>query len=53
MFILGGLIKVHPIVSVDNVRKALYKTLPQRHHSQIPENEAALLRGMDIIRKIQ
>lgn len=52
MFILGGLIKVLPIVSVDDIQKALYKTLPERHYSLIPENIQALMKGKDIIRKI-
>lgn len=51
MFILGGLIKVLPIVSVENIRKALFHTLPERHHNLIPINETALLKGMEIIRK--
>ena len=52
MFILGGLIRVLPIVSVDNIKKALLHTLPERHHHLIPMNEAALLKGMEIIRKV-
>lgn len=51
MIVLGGLIRVKPIVSVENIRKALYKTLPVRHHNLIPMNEEALLAGMRIIRK--
>ena len=53
MVILGGLIKLHPIVSVEDVKQALYKTLPQRHHNLIPLNEEALLKGMEIIKKVQ
>jgi 2-oxoglutarate ferredoxin oxidoreductase subunit gamma len=53
MIILGGLIKIHPIVSVENIKKALYKTLPERHHNLIPINEEALLKGMEIIRKVE
>ena len=51
MIVLGGLLKVRPIVTLDNVIKALHKTLPERHHHLIPANEAALRMGMDIIRK--
>lgn len=51
MIVLGGLIKVTHLVSVENVKKALYKTLPERHHKLIPINEQALLKGMEIIRK--
>ena len=53
MIILGGLIKIHPIVSIDDVLKALYKTLPERHRHLIPINEQAILKGMDIIEEIQ
>lgn len=49
MFILGGLLKLHPIVSLDSVMKALRKTLPERHHHLLPMNEEAILKGMGII----
>ena len=50
MFVLGGLLKVHPIVSLDSVMKALKKTLPERHHDLLPMNEQAIVKGMEIIR---
>ncbi|MBQ0057894.1 MAG: 2-oxoacid:acceptor oxidoreductase family protein [Bacteroidales bacterium] len=49
MLILGGLLKVRPIASVDDVVKGLYKALPERHHKLIPMNEAAIRRGMELI----
>lgn len=49
MFILGGFLKVHPIVSIESVMKALRKTLPERHHNLLPMNEQAILKGRDII----
>ncbi len=52
MIVLGGLLKICPIVSSDSVIKALYKTLPERHHSLIPMNEQAIKEGMDIIEKM-
>lgn len=51
MFILGGFLKVHPIVSIESVMKALRKTLPERHHNLLPMNEQAILKGRDIISK--
>jgi 2-oxoglutarate ferredoxin oxidoreductase subunit gamma len=51
MIILGGLIKVKPLTTIDNIKSALYKTLPERHHKLIPLNEQALLKGMEIIEK--
>lgn len=49
MLVLGGLLKVVPLVEIENVLKALRKTLPQRHHHMIPMNEEALRKGMEII----
>ena len=52
MIVLGGLLKVAPVVSDKGVEKALYKTLPERHHSLIPLNMEALKEGAKIITKI-
>ncbi len=49
MFILGGYLKVHPIVQVESVMNALRKTLPERHHHLLSANETAILKGMDLI----
>ena len=49
MIVLGGLLKVAPVVSDQGVEKALYKTLPERHHSLIPLNMQALKEGGKII----
>lgn len=51
MFILGGYLKLHPIVKTESVMKALRKTLPERHHNLLPMNEQAILKGMDIIER--
>lgn len=51
MIVLGGLLKVCPIVSTDGLHKALYKTLPERHHSLIPLNMQAVEEGMKIIKE--
>ena len=53
MMVLGGLLKLRPVVSIESVIKALRKTLPERHHHLIPENEEAIRIGMDIIRKVE
>ena len=45
MIVLGGLLKVCPIVSTDGLNKALYKTLPERHHGLIPLNMEAVEAG--------
>lgn len=51
MIVLGGLLNVCPVVSDNGVEKALYKTLPERHHSLIPLNMEAIKAGRDIIAK--
>ena len=50
MIVLGGLLKVSPVVSIQGVKKALYKTLPERHHTLIPLNMQAVEEGAKIIR---
>lgn len=52
MIVLGGLLNVCPIVSTDGLNKALFKTLPERHHHLIPLNMEAVKAGMDIIEKV-
>jgi 2-oxoglutarate ferredoxin oxidoreductase subunit gamma len=49
MIVLGGYLKVKPIVSLEGVLKGLKKSLPARHHHLLPMNEAALTKGMEII----
>ena len=51
MLILGGLLKVRPIVKIENVLKGLKKSLPERHHHLIPINEKALETGAGLIQK--
>lgn len=52
MMILGGFLKLHPIVSIESVMKALKKSLPERHWNLLPMNEEAIRKGMDIIKAI-
>ena len=49
MIVLGGLLKVAPVVSSKGVEKALKKTLPERHHDLIPLNMQAVEEGGKII----
>ena len=49
MIVLGGLLKISPMVQLENVMEGLKKTLPERHHKLLPMNEEAILKGMDII----
>ena len=52
MIVLGGLLKVAPVVSTHGVEKALRKTLPERHHDMIPINMQAIEEGGKIIEKV-
>lgn len=49
MIVLGGLLKLRPMVTIESVVKGLKKTLPERHHHLIPMNEAAIQKGMELI----
>jgi len=53
MIVLGGFIKVKPLIKMENVIKGLKKSLPERYHKLIPMNEQALIRGEQIITQIQ
>ena len=50
MIVRGAMLALTPIVTIDSVLKALKKTLPERHHHLIPMNEAALRKGMSLIK---
>lgn len=49
MFILGALLKIKPMVEFDNVLLGLKKSLPERHHHLLGQNEIALRKGMEIV----
>ena len=49
MIVLGGFLKIKPVIRIENVIKGLKKSLPERYHNLIPMNEKALQRGMEII----
>ncbi len=53
MIVLGGFIKVRPVIKIENVIKGLKKSLPERYHNLIPLNEKALIRGEEIIREVR
>jgi 2-oxoglutarate ferredoxin oxidoreductase subunit gamma len=53
MIVLGGFLKIKPILKTENVLKGLKKSLPERYHHLIPLNEEAIRRGMEIIEKVQ
>ena len=51
MIVLGGLLKVCPVVSTEGLHSALFKSLPERHHGLIPLNMQAVEEGIKIIEK--
>lgn len=50
MVLLGSLLKVRPVVTVDSVMAGLKKTLPERHHHLLPLNREAILKGMELVK---
>jgi 2-oxoglutarate ferredoxin oxidoreductase subunit gamma len=52
MVMLGGYLKVKPVVTLENVIKGLKKSLPERYQNLIPMNEMALKRGMEIVQEV-
>ncbi|MEI8202495.1 MAG: 2-oxoacid:acceptor oxidoreductase family protein [Bacteroidota bacterium] len=49
MIVLGGYLKLKPIILPEFMHKGLEKSLPKRHHGMIPENEKAIETGKNII----
>jgi len=52
MMVLGGFLKIKPVVSTEYIRKGLEKSLPARHHNMIDENVKAVQIGMDLIQPV-
>lgn len=50
MIVLGALLKIKPIVTIDNVLKGLKKSLPKRHWDSLTLNEEALRKGMSLVK---
>ena len=53
MIVLGGFLKIKPIVGSEFIRKGLEKSLPERHHKLIPENEKAVEIGKELVKEVQ
>ena len=52
MIVLGAYLQIMPVVKLENVIEGLRKSLPQRYHHLLAENEKAILRGHEIVEKI-
>ncbi|MDR0207463.1 MAG: 2-oxoacid:acceptor oxidoreductase family protein [Bacteroidales bacterium] len=49
MIMLGGLLKLKPLVTEEFLKKGLEKSLPTRHHGLIPENIKAVEIGKQLL----
>jgi 2-oxoglutarate ferredoxin oxidoreductase subunit gamma len=52
MIVLGGFLKLKPLVNPENIHKGLEKSLPARHHKLIPENEKAVEIGKGLLKPV-
>lgn len=50
MIVLGALLKLAPMVTMENVIKGLKKSIPERNHHLIPMNEEAIKIGMEKVK---
>jgi len=50
MIVLGGFLKIKPLIKPEFIHKGLEKSLPARHHKLIPDNERAIEIGKGIIK---
>lgn len=53
MVVLGGFLKLKPVVGSEFIHKGLEKSLPERHHGLIPQNEEAIELGKGLIEAVQ
>jgi 2-oxoglutarate ferredoxin oxidoreductase subunit gamma len=49
MVVLGGYLKIKPLIKLENVVEGLKKSLSERYHNLIPLNKEAILKGMEHI----
>lgn len=52
MIVLGGFLKLKPLVAPEFLRKGLEKSLPSRHHKLIPDNERAVEIGKSLLKPV-
>lgn len=52
MIVLGGFLKLKPIIDKENIHKGLQNSLPLRYHNLIPDNENAIARGHEILEAV-
>ena len=49
MIVLGGFLRIKPLLEMEYIHKGLEKSLPLRHHKLIPQNEQAIEMGKGLI----
>ena len=52
MLVLRSFLKIKPLVTIENVIEVLKHSLPERAHKLIPANEAALRKGMELVKRV-
>ena len=52
MIVLGGFLKLKPLIAPEYLHKGLQKSLPLRHHNLIADNEQAVEIGKDLLKPI-
>lgn len=52
MIVLGGYLKVKPIVEKSNILLGIKKSLPERYHHLLIENEKAINIGLEIVEEV-
>jgi 2-oxoglutarate ferredoxin oxidoreductase subunit gamma len=50
MIVLGGFLKIKPLVTEEFLKKGLEKSLPARHHGLIPDNIKAVETGKELLK---
>lgn len=53
MIVLGAFLKAKPVIKLENVKKGLEKSLPERHHKLIPLNLQAITIGQENLEIVQ
>ncbi len=53
MIVLGAFLKVKPVIKLENIKKGLEKSLPERHHKLIPLNLKAIEVGQANLETVQ
>ena len=53
MIVLGAFLQAKPVIKLENVKKGLEKSLPERHHKMIPLNLQAIKKGQENLEIVQ